>query len=401
MLVVRLLSGIMLLWITFAVLTALVLVALLSPLRPRAKSGDVERASFDLAVYRDQLAELERDQKAGLIPDTEADAARNEVSRRILAAQAELATEAKTSRPVPAWLSIATVVAVPLIALGGYLQIGRPDLPAQPLQARIDGAVANQDMAAMVRQVEQHLEQKPNDARGWMVLAPAYKRIGRYDDAANAYRKALAISGPDADLMTDMGESLVLANNGLVSNEAQEVFEAVQQAAPKHMKARFYVALAHQQEGRTADAIAGWTAMLAESAPDAPWRAAVEQQISSAGGQLPKAPALAAGQMPKAPALAGGQMPKGPVLSEEQIQQGQEMSANDRTAMIRSMVEGLDERLTEDGADIDAWLRLIRARMVLGEKDKAVDALNRAAEALKDNQQAVARLEETRKALGL
>jgi len=391
----------MLLWISFAVLTALVLIALLSPLRSRAQSGDAKRASFDLAVYRDQLSELERDQKAGLIPDTEADAARNEVSRRILAAQAELASEAKAARPVPAWLTIATGVAVPLIALGGYLQIGRPDLPAQPLQARIDGAVANQDMAAMVRQVEQHLEQKPNDARGWMVLAPAYKRIGRYNDAANAYKKALAISGPDADLMTDMGESLVLANNGLVSNEAQEVFEAVQQAAPKHMKARFYVALAHQQEGKTADAIAGWTAMLAESAPDAPWRAAVEQQISSAGGQLPEASAVTSGQMPKAPPLAGGQMPKGPVLSEEQIQQGREMSTTDRTAMIRSMVEGLDERLTEDGADIDAWLRLIRARMVLGEKDKAADALNRASKALKDNQQAVARLEETRKALGL
>ena len=390
----------MLLWISFAVLTALVLIALLSPLRSRAQSGDAKRASFDLAVYRDQLSELERDQKAGLIPDTEADAARNEVSRRILAAQAELASEAKAARPVPAWLTIATGVAVPLIALGGYLQIGRPDLPAQPLQARIDGAVANQDMAAMVRQVEQHLEQKPNDARGWMVLAPAYKRIGRYNDAANAYKKALAISGPDADLMTDMGESLVLANNGLVSNEAQEVFEAVQQAAPKHMKARFYVALAHQQEGKTADAIAGWTAMLAESAPDAPWRAAVEQQISSAGGQLPEASAVTSGQMPKAPPLAGGQMPKGPVLSEEQIQQGREMSTTDRTAMIRSMVEGLDERLTEDGADIDAWLRLIRARMVLGEKDKAADALNRASKALKDNQQAVARLEETRKALG-
>ena len=391
----------MLLWISFAVLTALVLMALLSPLRPRAQNGDAERASFDLAVYRDQLSELERDQKAGLIPDSEADAARNEVSRRILAAQAELASEAKAARPVPAWLPIATGVAVPLIALGGYLQIGRPDLPAQPLQARIDGAVANQDMAAMVRQVEQHLEQKPNDARGWMVLAPAYKRIGRYNDAANAYRKALAISGPDADLMTDMGESLVLANNGLVSNEAQEVFEAVQKAAPKHMKARFYVALAHRQEGRTADAIAGWTAMLAESAPDAPWRAAVEQQISSAGGRSPEAPALTAGQMPKAPPLAAGQMPKGPALTEEQIQQGQQMDATDRTAMIRSMVEGLDERLTEDGADVDAWLRLIRARMVLGEKDKAADALNRAAKALKDNQQAVARLEETRKALGL
>ena len=117
---------------------------------------------------------------AGLIPADEADAARNEVSRRILAAQAELASEQKPGQPVPAWVSVATVIAVPAIALGAYLQIGRPDLPAQPLQARIDSAVANQDMVAMVRQVERHLEQKPNDARGWMVLAPAYKRMARY-----------------------------------------------------------------------------------------------------------------------------------------------------------------------------------------------------------------------------
>lgn len=379
MLFARLVCGGMLLWISFAVLTALVLLALLSPLRPRERDGGGQRATFDLAVYRDQLAELDRDRSAGLIPADEANAARNEVSRRILSAQAELASEQKTGQPVPAWVSVATVIAVPAIALGAYLLIGRPDLPAQPLQARIDSAVANQDMVAMVRQVERHLEQKPNDARGWMVLAPAYKRMARYNDAANAYRKAIAISGPDPDLMTDMGESLVLANNGLVSNDAQKIFEAVQKAAPKHMKARFYLALAHQQEGRTADAIAGWNAMLAESAPDAPWRAAVEQQISSAGGQLPK----------------------GPALSNEQIQQGQQLNAADRTAMIRSMVEGLDERLSENGADIDAWLRLIRARVVLGEKDKAADALNRAAEALKDNQQAVTRLEETRKALGL
>ncbi len=379
MLSAPLLSGYMLLWISFAVLTALVLLALLSPLRTRVRDEDAGRASFDLAVYRDQLSELERDQKAGLIPDSEADAARNEVSRRILAAQSELASKEEVARPVPAWLSVATVIAVPAIALGGYMMIGRPDLPSLPLQARIDAAVANQDMAAMVRQVEKHLEQKPNDARGWAVLAPAYKRIGRLNDAANAYRKALALSGPDPDLMTDMGESLVLANNGLVSNEAQEVFEAVRKAAPKHMKARFYLALALQQEGKTADALAGWNAMLAESSPDAPWRSAVEQQISSAGGQLPK----------------------GPALTEEQIQQGQQMSATDRTAMIRSMVEGLDERLAADGSDIDGWLRLIRARMVLGDKEKATDALNRASEALKNDQQAVTQLEEARKALGL
>jgi cytochrome c-type biogenesis protein CcmH len=368
----------MLLWISFAVLTAFVLIALLSPLRQRKTDMGAQRASFDLAVYRDQLAELERDQQAGLIPEAEAEAARNEVSRRILAAQAEMTEGNKAERPVPVWVSIVTVLAVPAIALGAYMYVGRPDLPAQPLQSRIAKAVENQDMVAMVRQVELHLEKEPNDARGWNVLAPAYKRMGRFDDAANAYRKLLTLSGPNADTMSDLAENLVLANNGIVSKDAQNIFEAAQKIAPKHMKARFYVARAYQQEGKTSKALELWNAILADSPPDAPWRQLVQQQIASAGGELPK----------------------GPVLSQEQMQAGQQMKAGDRTAMIRTMVEGLDQRLSADGADLDGWLRLIRARMVLGEKDKALDALSRAGVALKADPAAVARLEETRKSLG-
>jgi cytochrome c-type biogenesis protein CcmH len=368
----------MLLWILFAVLTALVLVALLSPLRRQQHDIDAERRSFDLAVYRDQLSELDRDQQAGLIGSSEADAARNEVSRRILAAGADSKSRDVAEVPVPAWVAVATVIAVPALALGAYLQIGRPDLPAQPLQARIAHAVENQDMAAMVRQVEMHLETEPNDPRGWIVLAPAYKRMGRFEDAANAYRKALSLSGPNAQLMTDLGETLVLGNDGLVNNDAQKIFRAAQQVDPSQMKARFYIALALQQEGKTSDALANWKAMLTEGPADAPWREVVQQQIAAAGGELPK----------------------GPALTQEQMQAGQQMQAGDRTAMIRTMVEGLDERLAADGSDIDGWLRLIRARMVLGEKDKALEALDRAGEALKADPTALARLEDTRKALG-
>ena len=128
-----------------------------------------------------------------------------------------------------------------------------------------------------------------------------------------------------------------------------------------------------------------WQALLDDSPADAPWRDAVRQQMAEAG----------------APASVLPQLPKGPALSEEQIQAGQQMASGDRMEMIRGMVEGLDKRLAEDGSDLDGWLRLIRARMVLGEKDKAADALNRASAAFKDDERATTALDETRKALGL
>ena len=369
----------MLLWVAFAGLTALVLIVLLIPLRKGVRMGREDRAAYDQEIFRDQLAELDRDERAGLIGQAEATAARNEISRRLLAAQAESADTKDDAPPVPAWMAVATIATVPAIALATYLYSGRPDLPAQPLAERIAGAVENQDMAAMIRQVERHLEKEPKDLRGWLVLAPSYRRMGRFADAANAYRRALLINGPDAELLTDLGEAMVLDNQGIVSQEASKVFSQALTVDSGFMKARFYSALALQQEGKTAGALEIWRGMLANAPADAPWREAVSRQIEAAGGALPK----------------------GPVLSREQIEQGEQMSQGDRTAMIRSMVDGLDQRLSEDGSDLDGWLRLIRARMVLGEKDKAIEAIDRASAALKDNKEAAAKIDEARKALGL
>jgi cytochrome c-type biogenesis protein CcmH len=373
------------LWIIFAVLTAVVILVLMSPYKSRPATAGAARSAFDLAVYRDQLAELDRDAESGLIGKAEADAARNEISRRILAAETAAAKEMAQDRPIPVWLSFGTILAVPAVALGVYLVVGRPELPAQPLEARLERAVENQDMVAMVRSVERHLEANPDDAKGWSVLAPIYSRMGRYVDSANAYRQIMRIEGPSPGLLTDLGETLVVAKQGIVEADAVQLFEAAVKADPKQMKARFFLAMAKNQEGKTQDAIAMWQAMLDEGAADAPWRDAVKQQMAEAG----------------APGSVLPSLPKGPALTEEQMQAGQQMSSGDRTAMIRGMVEGLDKRLAEDGSDLDGWLRLIRARMVLGEKDKAADALNRASAAFKDDARATQALDETRKALGL
>jgi cytochrome c-type biogenesis protein CcmH len=373
------------LWIVFAVLTAVVILVLMSPYRSRPAAADAARSAFDLAVYRDQLAELDRDAESGLIGKAEADAARNEISRRILAAEAAAEKETAQDRPIPVWLSFGTIIAVPAVALGIYLGVGRPELPSQPLEARLEKAVENQDMVAMVRSVERHLETNPDDAKGWSVLAPIYSRMGRFADAANAYRQIVRIEGASPGLLTDLGETLVMAREGMVEAEAVKLFETAVKADSGQMKARFFLAMARKQEGKAQEAIDLWQAMLDESPADAPWRDAVKQQMAEAG----------------APASALPSLPKGPALTEEQMQAGQQMSSGDRTAMIRGMVEGLDMRLAEDGSDLDGWLRLIRARMVLGEKDKAADALNRAGAAFKDDARATQALDETRKALGL
>ena len=374
------------LWIVFAVLTAAVIIVLLAPLRPRSGVDQASRSQFDLAVYRDQLAELDRDVESGQIGKAEAEAARNEISRRILATQAIAAQEQTADRPAPAWLQFGTVLAIPAAALVVYLNVGRPELPAQPLAERMEKAVANQDMVAMVRSVEKHLETNPRDAKGWEVLAPIYVRMGRYVDAANAYRQIIGINGPNPAILTDLGETMVIAKQGLVEADAMKLFEAAAKADPKQMKARFFIAMAKSQEGKKQEAIALWQAMLDEGPADAPWRDAVRQQMTEAGA-------------PGTSVLPN--LPKGPALTEEQMQAGQQMSSQDRTTMIRGMVEGLDERLSKDGSDLDGWLRLIRARMVLGEKDKAADAFNRASEAFKDDDRARQALDETRKALGL
>jgi len=209
--------------------------------------------------------------------------------------------------------------------------------------------------------------------------------MGRFADAANAYRQIVRIEGASPGLLTDLGETLVMAREGMVEAEAVKLFETAVKADSGQMKARFFLAMARKQEGKAQEAIDLWQAMLDESPADAPWRDAVKQQMAEAG----------------APASALPSLPKGPALTEEQMQAGQQMSSGDRTAMIRGMVEGLDMRLAEDGSDLDGWLRLIRARMVLGEKDKAADALNRAGAAFKDDARATQALDETRKALGL
>src|SRR5437764_5119758 len=202
-------------WFVFALMTAAAIFAVLWPL---TSSRSSRRSGSDLAVYRDQLDEVGRDRAAGLIGEAEAEAARVEVSRRLIAAADAQARSSATNvaggtlrRRAAA---LAALVVLPALAAALYLKLGSPLLPGQPLASRAATPLQDRTLDTLVAQVEEHLAKNPQDGRGWEVVAPAYMRLGRFADAAKARRNALRINGPSALREADLGESLMAEANG-------------------------------------------------------------------------------------------------------------------------------------------------------------------------------------------
>src|SRR5215207_574061 len=284
----------MILWLIFATMTATAMLAVLLPLRRRAPA----RSGSDVAVYRDQLEEIDRDRAAGLVGAGEAEAARVEISRRLIAAAAPI-EQGRADAPVEAkWgrraAALAGVVMLPLGSAGLYLALGSPDIPSEPLAARSVASPAPMSIEAMIVQVEAHLARNPDDGRGWEVLAPIYLRAGRFDDAVKARRNALRLLGPTAVRQADLGQAMVAAADGVVTADARAAFERAAALDPADVMARYFFGLAAEQEGKREEAAAIWRKLLAE--PGARWTATVQAALAQIGEAVapgPSSPAAA------------------------------------------------------------------------------------------------------------
>jgi cytochrome c-type biogenesis protein CcmH len=346
----------MFLWIILACLTAAVAAALLVTLARNAKPVRTDRAG-EVAVYRDQLSELERDREHGLISAEEAEYAKAEIGRRLLAAAGDTGKDAaSTSGRGMSITAVIVTLLVPAIGLGTYLSLGSPNLADQPLAARLENPGNN--MALLVAKAERHLAQNPNDGAGWDLLAPIYFRAMRLDNAEMAYRHAIRLLGASPERMAGLGETLIAANDGIVTEDARLAFEESLRLQPDDPRARFYLALAMEQAGRSEEARAAFEALAKDSPPDAPWMELVQQHIVAAGGAVDQ---------------GDGTEASGPTADE--LAAADAMSGAERQEMIRGMVDGLAARLQDDPNNLDGWLRLIRSYSVLGDKDKAAEAL--------------------------
>jgi cytochrome c-type biogenesis protein CcmH len=349
-------------WVTAGLLTIAAILAVLLPLT--RKAGDAEPAErHDLEVYKDQLAEVDRDAARGALSSAEAEEARVEISRRILklgeAAHAPTRRGSNFSRVV----GLAAVLSVPLVAWGFYGAIGSPDLPAQPLQARLDADPADSSVDELVARAEAHLAANPDDGRGWDVIAPVYLRLGRPDASVIAYRNAIRLAGATAQREAGLGEALTQLANGAINDEASAAFERALKLEPGHAKSIFYLATADAQQGRFEAATDRWTVLLASLPADSPWRQPTERALSEVSAELAKA----------------GNAP-GP--TQDDIDAAAAMPAEDQKVMIEGMVAGLDAKLRENPDDGEGWQRLVRSYVVLGRKDDAQAALDRGLKAL-------------------
>ncbi|PJR14710.1 c-type cytochrome biogenesis protein CcmI [Sinorhizobium meliloti] len=349
----------MLFWILVAILTAAVAAVLLLPLM-RAAEPLPSRHSHDIEVYRDQLGELARDREAGLIGSEEAELARAEIARRMLAASAadQAVAERTPKRLLSNRLAQAFIfLCLPAVGLCLYLTTGSPGVPAQPLAARL--ADPGDDVNILIAKAENHLALNPQDGAGWDLLAPIYMRHGRVDDAVAAYDRAIRLLGPTPARMGGYAEALVAQAGGLVTSEAQNALQKALALDPDDPRSAFYLALGLKQEGKHTEALAAFRKLAERSPADAPWLSLVNQHIA----ELAAAPA---GPGPVAP----GNPAPGDIAAAEQ------MNAGDRQAMIRGMVDSLASRLKEDPANLEGWMRLIRSYVVLDQRDRAKIALH-------------------------
>src|ERR1700761_5352066 len=340
----------MTLWFVFALMTAAAIFAVLWPLgQGKSARNDASEAN----VYKDQLSEIDRDLAAGLIAAPEAEAARVEIGRRLLSA-----VDHQRAPPIAASIKLRRIAAgialvgLPLLSIAFYLPLGSPRLGDFPLAERARAPAATQSLDTLVAQVEAHLEKNPSDGRGWNVLAPVLMRIGRYDDAVRAFRNSIAYNGESADRRADLGEALTGAAGGVVTAEAKAEFEHAVALDADEVKARYFLGLSSEQDGRRGEAAAIWRAMLEKAPADAPWRPLVQAALVRVGG------------------------PTVPALSDDTMAAAKGMSEGDRNAMIHGMVDRLATRLKQDGGDVEGWLRLVRAYMVLGGRGKAETAQN-------------------------
>ena len=361
----------MIFWVICAVLTVAVIVATLRPVM-QATEHDSNPDSADLQVYKDQLAEVDRDIGRGLLTADEAAAARIEISRRILAVSPREGDS--DAGPAPAnQSSIVFYAAAALIvasSLGFYLVLGSPGYSGKPFAERASQPPKNAPVQELIARVEARLREAPDDGQGWDVLAPVYLKQGRNQDSARAFARAIALLGENQARLRGLAEAHLAASNGIVGREVRDVYRKILAKQPHLIAPRFWLAVGLEQDGKRAEAAAAYQVLLRnelgkqnDQPLPPPLRRLITERLAVVTGKPVKQP-------PQLPDTGKGPPPPAGMAAA--------LPAKERAATIEQMVSGLAKRLKENGGSQQEWQRLIRAYWVLGRREQAATALAQA-----------------------
>ncbi|OAN48114.1 c-type cytochrome biogenesis protein CcmI [Paramagnetospirillum marisnigri] len=270
-------------WFVFAAMTALAVGGILRPLlRPTVASAS--RADYDLTVYRDQLEEITRDVERGLLSADQAEAARTEIQRRMLASAEAEKFLAKPDIRAGRRIAMAIVVVLPLFALGFYMSLGAPELPDRPYAGRAAQIAEMKERSAtiqgMVSRLAERLKASPDDGKGWAMLGRSYRALGDVDGAIDAYGKAVKLLPGDVPVRVDFAVLLLdQADGSALPERAVGLLKEVLVLDPSQPDALYFVGLDAAMTGDKAKAATLWTRLLETLPPDSPGRGQVQQQI--------------------------------------------------------------------------------------------------------------------------
>ena len=367
-------------WAAALIVAGAVAAGLLSALRRDRRVA--APAAQDIAVYRDQLAEIERDAARGTLAADEAQRLRAEVGRRILDAdRAEAAAPPEASARGSAALPAALMVSALVAGVAGYAWLGAPGYPDLPIQERLADAAARMenrpsqaeavaalppplpptgvapDFMDLMEKLRVAVAERPDDLRGLELLSRNEAALGNFIAAEAAQRRVIEAKGEAAtgDDYAALAEILIAAAGGYVSPEAEAVLVAALAREPGNALARYFSGLMFAQGGRFDRAFTLWEALLRDSPADAPWIAPIRERLEDVAWR----------------AGVNYQLPEAPGPDAADIAAAGEMAEADRQAMIEGMVAQLSDRLASDGGSVEEWSQLIRALVVLERRDEA------------------------------
>ncbi|MEQ9315368.1 MAG: c-type cytochrome biogenesis protein CcmI [Henriciella sp.] len=398
-------------WITLAMMAAIAGLAA-SVWRKRQVPG----GSSD-AVYKDQLAEIDREEKSGLLEPADARMARLEIQRRLIASGA--VTEELEVRDMTKTDRMTLVMMAAVVAVGSaivYSVTGSPDVDGHPAVSRANSTVMSADLSdlsspkpaqaastantnlpsvdTMIVRLEDRLQANPDDVEGWKMLGWSKFKTGDTEGAATAYAKAVALDPEDGRIQSIYGESLILSSGGFVSDTAEAALQKAVALDPDDARARFLLGLKKQQDGDIQGSIDDWITLLETAPADADWyddvRGRTVELAASSGmdisDRLPPARGAVTASAPTVTAASGP--------TSEQVAAADTMAPEDRQAMIDGMVSRLDARLEQNPDDLQGWIRLIDSRQVLKQDGLAEEAHARAAAYFSEDSSAMAALDE-------
>lgn len=355
-------------WLVLGAMASITVLLFLSGLY---RTGEVlNRKDGALVILKDQLSEIDTDQERNLISVTEADAARVEIKRRILAA-GRLATR-ESSRASGRSTIFASAIATPLVAFALYSQIGSPQIASQPLASRGAETEEAANLAELTQKLKARLQadESGGPSEGWRLLGQTYMRMGRYDAAVDAFEHVAVRDDAGIATLLQFAEALIAAENGVVTPQAESVIERASEMDPDDPGPIFYRARILEQEGVPDEARALLIERLKRADRAYPWMELFLSVANRLGEQVGENPVTQADFIPDS------RDARGPRAVD--IEAAQDMSVEERSAFVRSMVDRLAARLLDDPDNLEGWLRLAEAYSVLGDFDAAQNAAGKA-----------------------